>query len=231
MPSNTRTTVILSPSLIQEVGTRLQKTGVKYYILFQLLIKTGIPCSQFLNKKVSDVRGKKTISYCRRNTNVVENIPLDDEMQRELALYTSSMAADSYLFPANSKNTPISIYLFQRRLSSISEELHIPEIRVRSLIKTYQYQEYLKGGVAQKQIKQILHKGSKNRLEAYFGAPLPAADTLLPETFMYDLNRGFQDLLECFQNRHNDLTYPEAQALLSLLDEIKRRKDMLDHSH
>ncbi len=231
MPSNTRTTVILSPSLIQEVGTRLQKTGDKYYILFHLLIKTGIPCSQFLNKKVSDVRGKKTISYCRRNTNIVENFPLDDELQKELALYTSSMTADSYLFPANSKNTPLSIYLFQRRLSGISEELHIPEIRVRSLIKTYQYQEYLKGGAAQKQIKQILHKGSVKRLETYFGVSLPVTDTLLPETYVSDLNIALQELIDRFQTCQNELTYPEAQAMLSLLDEIRRCKDMFDSPH
>ncbi len=172
MKETSKSPAIDSPALIIEIGDRLLKTGVKYYMLYQMLVKTGISCTQLLEKKVSDVQNKETISYYRQKTYQIDYQPLDKDLQREIALYTYSLPADTYLFPSDKKNKPLNIYLMQKRLHEISLELGIPPITVRSLMKTYQYHEYLKDETSQKKIKQILHLYNQEALESYFGIPL-----------------------------------------------------------
>lgn len=216
MSSRVKSTALTSPVLINEVGNKLLQTGDKYYILFRLLIETGIPCVQLLRKKVSHVRNADEITYLRQKTNQLEHHSLSDELKRELALYTSAMSPDSYLFPSDTKNKPLNIVLLQTRLADISRELQVSEITVRSLHKTYQYNEYLKGGTARKRIKQILHLYNEEKIEEYFGVSLQKKDAHSLESMLTMIQKK-QETLSYIIATQQDSTNPSLYQYLEIL--------------
>lgn len=220
MQSMPKSSAIASPELIFEIGKRMLKTGDKYYILYQMLIKTGISCTQLLEKRVSDVRNKSAISYYRQKTNQIEYQSLDEELQRELSLYTHSLPMDAYLFPSNKNNQPLNIYLIQKRLKDISTELQIPIVTVRSLMKTYQYHEYAKGGSRQKRIKHILHLHSTEALESYFGISLPSECNVSCEELVANLNVTHKKLLDAISSNQEGLSNAKKNILASLLQNM-----------
>lgn len=222
MPARTRSTAISSPDLLSEIGKRMLRTGDKYYILFQMLVKTGISCTQLLEKKVSDVRNKDSISYHRQKTNLTAYLPLDEDLKKEIALYTFSMPMDGYLFPANKYNQPLNIYLIQKRLKDISTELQIPEISVRSLMKTYQYNEYIKGGECQKRIKSILHIYSRDALETYFGISLPSEEDITCKELQISMEDIYSKLMETLSHKEGNLTNSQKNEVVSLIQEMEK---------
>lgn len=161
---------IVSSQEEKELGSALRKQGFKYYILYRLMIDTGISLNTALSLVVSDLKDKDCL-FLHNHPNALEEgyiVHLSNPVKKELTLYLEDKPLTSYVFCAQDNVTPLGPTTFRRTLMDCAEKCDMKNITPLSLKKTYMYHRYLKCGNVTT-IRKELSLPSNRHVYEYFG--------------------------------------------------------------
>lgn len=116
--------------------------GERDYIMFLLGVNTGLRVSDLLKLKISDLKGKKTITVKEGKTEKARKIHLTN-IYEELNAYISTLEGTVWLFPSRKGDKPITRIQAYRQLNKASEMVDMPDgIGTHTMRKTFGYWHY-----------------------------------------------------------------------------------------
>lgn len=155
------------------VEKQLKEVNPAYYIIFELMLETGIPLSTCCELKCCDI-DKNAVTFHPTHKHVTRTEPISDKLQKEISQYLDGRNDMSYAF--HQKNAPdkhLHYRTFLGCLESICEKCNInPVITSQTIRKTYIYRLFITGNNIE---KIFALTGIKNIKEIYnyLGLPLP----------------------------------------------------------
>ena len=175
---------ITSSSQEKLIGDYLKYFGSKnnlcYYVMYYLIIETGIKFKQATCLKVNDVKNKNSIDVSFNCTDGYRTVLLSDTMMQRLNELTENKSPDAWLFASSDSGEPITPIAFQNALNSIRKRLKISEpLNITTLRKTYYfhcYQYKLQHGAYKDDDIGYISIHNDEWVEEYLGLKEPSAD-------------------------------------------------------
>ena len=130
---------ITSSIMMNALSDSLAEYKVEYKIMFWLICETDIPYSMLYNRKVSDLKGKKEISYQGYRGQTVFTEPIPEHVRSMLDEFLADKDASEYAFVGSRSGKPINIETFRLALrrSSMLLGYDSPGINLSTLQKTF----------------------------------------------------------------------------------------------
>ena len=106
---------IMSKELEDALGLKLKELGgTVYYLIYRIMIETGMPSTHLLKLKVKDVRGLTTLTinkhYTRTDAPKSRDVELSDTLAEEIDEYIKYKTdEDLFLSCPGTDNTPIAL--------------------------------------------------------------------------------------------------------------------------
>ncbi len=146
---------ITSPVLLELIAKELRSMYEGYYLVFKIMIETGYNLNGLLKCKVRDLKDKSTLSVpTSRKSNYLEDIPISEELQKDLKNYLEDFDEDDYAFTSRFTGKKLHVGTIKKALLSVSKHHGIdPPLTVASIAKTYKYNEVLNGNYVRKHSK------------------------------------------------------------------------------
>ena len=88
-------TRILSKYVIGEIEKELRKMHEEYYVIFKILLETGMPLENIPSLLVSDISGDKIV-YVPSHKNVTRCECISEQLQKEIKDYVKEIHDRSY---------------------------------------------------------------------------------------------------------------------------------------
>lgn len=224
---------ILSPTLENLIGERLKEIDLSFYLIYRLMIETGIPYKALITMQVSDLINASSISYSLKNKENI-TVPFSKKTNKLLQKYLLSKDSGEIAFPNKFKNTPLNQANMKRILENVSEDLGIfPPIQLNSLRKTYHYHDFLKDNDFNR-MKKVLKCQSKRAVLEYFGidtnpySQVGVTNTKLLSLKIKTMNNLFSDTLNFLQTvveepEVSEIVLQQSASLVSTLEtELKQ---------
>lgn len=143
----TPTRPIRSDKIISDLSNDLRKTQEAYYLIFHIILETGIPLRRLLQMKVSDLYKKQKLSYESRHHATTYSVSLSLRLQRELAEFFKGRKGDEAAFTGSRTNKAMYVTAFQKALNASSERLGIsPPANATTLRKTFLHRIVMSDG-------------------------------------------------------------------------------------
>lgn len=133
---------------LEQMKTKLRKTGERNYLLFVFGINVGLRISDILNLKVKDVISpygtmNTHIELKEKKTKKTKRFKINPILAEELKQYVSYMDYNDYLFKSrNGENQPLTRVQAYRILNNVAKKLNLEKIGTHTLRKTFGYHFY-----------------------------------------------------------------------------------------
>ena len=136
---------IRSLSMIHEIEDRLKAKDMKYFIMFEIGVYSGLRISDILRLRVKDVYKREFISIREKKTNKEKRFPINRELKKGLDEYCAGKGQGEFLVPSGQKFTRLKAISSRRAydvLHDTGKELGLEHIGTHSLRKTFGYHFY-----------------------------------------------------------------------------------------
>lgn len=123
----------------------LYRYGVKYFIMFEIGIYSGLRVSDILPLRKEDVWHKTHIKIREKKTGKFKMFVINPELQAVLDPYVKDLRQGDLLVPSNGKfprEKPVSTSMAYKVLRRAGEECHLPGLGTHSMRKTFGYHYY-----------------------------------------------------------------------------------------
>ena len=164
MTTNTNDNVqpITSPEMLSILSDSLERLNPAYAVILKILIETDIPLSRLLEKKVSDIRDRKEITYPgRKHVEIIREEPMSAELQALINEHLKDRSPDDLAFTGISGEKKMHPEVFRLALKNISSICGFnPPATCLMLHKTYLYNTYKVD-----QAKALSHASTVSRKE------------------------------------------------------------------
>ena len=141
----TKITPIQNKQLLESVSTELRNMNEQYYLIFQLILETGMPLEAIPLLKIKDIK-ESPISFMPSHKYVIRSEYLSQQLLKSLRAFAGTRNDDSPAFHAlKDELKPFPVRNFQKALLRVSEILTLdPPITALALRKTYILNVFLK---------------------------------------------------------------------------------------
>lgn len=139
---------ITSQKTIDALSAELRRMKESYYLIFNIMLETGMPLSHVLKSKVSDLYRHPKLTYASRHRTTTYKVPISLRLQRDIAAHLKGHKPDEFAFTAE-KNSSKEMYpvTFQDALARACARLGIsPAVNASSLRKTFIYNTVVNDG-------------------------------------------------------------------------------------
>ncbi len=121
----------------------LKKTDVKYYIMFEIGMGTGLQLQDILKLKVRDVKDRDSLEVFIGTRRVRRVFRFSQELSREIAAYVKDRDPDSWLIVGHaSSGSPLSREQAYRALRQAGSEVGLEAIGAQTMRKTFAWRYY-----------------------------------------------------------------------------------------
>jgi len=135
--------IIKDKEKLEEMEMELLKIGYKNYLMFTIVINTGLSISDILKLKVIDLKNKTLINITDQNTNKINTFRINPMLKVEIDNFIKLMSDEDYLFQSGKKeNQPINSVEAYRVLNIAASTVGLEEIDHHTLRKTFGYWHY-----------------------------------------------------------------------------------------
>lgn len=153
----------------KELGNALRKQGYKYFLLYSLLIDTGLSIQTSLSLLVSDVKGRDSLYVKASNSKTEKTLfPMSKSLINAFEPFLENKPLDSHVFCGRDNVTPLIPAVFSSKLADCAKSCGMEYITPFSLKKTYWYHRYLEIGDVNV-IRKALKLPSNKAVYEYFG--------------------------------------------------------------
>lgn len=129
---------ITSEKVIHDLSEDLRKTQESYYLIFHIILETGMPLKRVLQLKVSDLYRKPKLQYESRHRTTLYSVAISLHLQRELMTFLKGRKSDEIAFTGARSTKGMYVTAFQKALNTSCERLHItPPVNATTLRKTF----------------------------------------------------------------------------------------------
>lgn len=137
---------IKDPETLNAFREALKKNDIKYYIMFEIGVGTGIQLQDILKYRVKDLKGKESIKVCIGARKMERVFELPKELQDTIAEYTKNMKANDYMFRGHKSDAPLTREQAYRAMKSVSVSIGISSIGAQTMRKTFAWNYYHETG-------------------------------------------------------------------------------------
>lgn len=126
-------------SLVVEknLGYEIKEESVSYYLLYRIMIETGISFSQVRLLKVSSFREQSSITYTTRTGSLCKEAFSEDTIAT-IRDYIADKSNDDYMFVNKFNNSPVGATNFKRILDKYAKKIQYPyPVNMAVLKRTY----------------------------------------------------------------------------------------------
>lgn len=127
---------------IEEVKSVLLKRCHRDYLLFVILINTGLRIGDTLPLQVSDVKDKSHITIEEKKTGKKKRLLINQQLREEIDRYIVGMDDNDYLFANKKTNKPITRIQAYRILNEAAAKVGLSEFGTHTGRKTFGYWHY-----------------------------------------------------------------------------------------
>lgn len=121
----------------------LKEVDIKYYIMFQIGIGTGLQLQDILSLKIKDVRGKDEMNVVIGTKKIKNTFKVPETLKIVIEKYTDGKDPDSYLFVGHSTSTkPVSREQAYRVFRSAGHSIGLSSIGAQTMRKTFAWNYY-----------------------------------------------------------------------------------------
>jgi integrase len=126
----------------------LKEVDIKYYIMFELGVGTGLQLQNILSFKVKDVQGKYEINVEIGTRKVKNTFYIPEGLRIVIDRFTNGKNPDSYLFVGHtsSSNKPISREQAYRVFRAAGHSIGLNSIGAQTMRKTFAWKYYKQTG-------------------------------------------------------------------------------------
>lgn len=130
-------TTITSAIVETKLGVEIKKKDLALYILYRILIETGIPYTHLVKRNVGSFRNKKNISYSTKNEGIITESFSDDTLEN-ISIYIEEKDDDELMFPNKHTDSPLHPSCAIRAFNRCAKKIGLSErITPAVLKKTY----------------------------------------------------------------------------------------------
>ena len=134
---------ITSSIVEHKLGVELKKEDLSVYLLYRIIIETGVPYKVLISPPVEFFRDKYCITYSLKNKEKNTGYFSQDTLEN-IKIYTANKKDSDYMFPGRFKNVPMDNTTANRLLKRCSARIgRMEPITTNVLKKTYLYHQYL----------------------------------------------------------------------------------------
>lgn len=137
---------IKDPETLEAFKRALKKANIKYYIMFEIGVGTGIQLQDILKYRVRDLKGKDSLKVQIGTRKMERTFNLSEELQKTIAEYTKNMKANDYMFQGHKLNAPLTREQAYRAMKSVSVSIGISSIGAQTMRKTFAWNYYHETG-------------------------------------------------------------------------------------
>ncbi len=238
-------TRILSRYVIGEIEKELRKMHEEYYVIFKILLETGMPLENIPSLLVSDISGDKIV-YAPSHKNVTRCECISVQLQKEIKDYVKDMGKSSHDLAFTALKSPEHIFPlrnFQNALTRASENIALEQpVTALSIRKTYIYGLYIKTHDIFEVYSRTNCRSVRDVMD-YFCLDIPepkgdylsARDIKFPEDYTTKVqtvnehfSRTFNDTKQSLCDCHNmpQIYYNELDHLLNSIESALERFDV-----
>lgn len=135
---------IRDPELVRDLGEYLKEIDMKFYIMYEIGIYSGLRVSDILKLKVRDVKGKKEIKLREKKTGKEKIFPVNPKLQKELNSYCQDKKPYEFIVP-NKKHIgkPVSREYAYRVIHEAGKYFGLENLGTHTMRKTFGYHFYM----------------------------------------------------------------------------------------
>lgn len=171
-----KSAAIIDKYSLEQIGSDLRNKQEAYYVIFRIILDTGIPLEEIPSLRVCDIN-KNALTFMPIHKGFLRTEQLSEETQAVIKAYVAGKREEDYAFPAKSSDKkPLNIRSFQFALAETSNHFcYDPPITAMSLKKTFIYNLYMHTHDPKK-IYKITGVRSLAQLYEYLGIDAPPKD-------------------------------------------------------
>jgi len=124
----------------------LKKSDIKYYIMFEIGIGTGLQLQDILKYKVKDLRNKTSLQVKIGVRKMERTYDVPEELQEIIRSYTKGMKTSDYMFRGHKSDAPLTREQAYRAMKSVSMSIGISSIGAQTMRKTFAWNYYHETG-------------------------------------------------------------------------------------
>lgn len=139
-------TPIKDEETLQIFEEALKQSDLKYYIMFEIGVGTGLQLQDILKYRVKDLRGKEflTVHIGTRQIELTYRIP--EELQEIIRTYTKELGDEDYVFHGHRPTSPLTREQAYRALKAVSLQVGISSVGAQTMRKTFAWKYYKETG-------------------------------------------------------------------------------------
>lgn len=135
---------IRNKETVKDIGEYLKEKNVKYYVMYEIGIYSGLRISDILKLKIRDVKNKTTIKIREQKTGKEKIFPVNAELEKVLSDYCKDKKAWEYLIPSTHKAAaPVSREYAYRVIREAGRKFGLEHLGTHTLRKTFGYHFYM----------------------------------------------------------------------------------------
>ena len=225
---------------LKQFGEVLKEVDYKYYIMFELVVGTGLQLQDILTFKNKDVTGKKEITVEIGTKNIKNTFKIPEELQKIITDFTKDKDPEAYLILGhNNSNKPVSREQAYRVLRSAGHKIGLNSIGAQTMRKTFAWNYYKETGDIY-YLQNLFNHASPSITYRYIGEKpnvqvvlkkMTAEENERSRYVLYKNGSGkkrltaiideLENIRSNFDNpANNDAFYGKVDCLLTELDEI-----------
>lgn len=121
----------------------LKETDLKYYIMVEIGVGTGLQLQDILALKVKNVKNKDSLTVTIGTKHIERDFVFSDELKEAIAAYTKDKKSNDYLITGfHGKNVPLSREQAYRVLRNAGRKVGISSIGAQTMRKTFAWNYY-----------------------------------------------------------------------------------------
>lgn len=164
-----KTNAISDENKIFAMLSHLKSDNPRNYIMFLLILHTGLRISDILKLKVKDVYKKKEISIRGERANKKTEIALSPKLSVEFNIYCTGRDPEEFIFKSREgKNKPIDRTQAYRIINKTAKAFGISNVGCHSLRKTFGIKYYEKYGDLE-ELRKIFNHSNSGITSRYIG--------------------------------------------------------------
>ncbi len=172
----------------------LKEIDLKYYIMFEIGVGTGMQLQDILKLKNKDVRGKESITAQIGTKKIERVLTFDPELQKIINDYTEGKNPDNYLIIGQARTgEPLSREQAYRALKRAGKSVGLSSIGAQTMRKTFAWRYYKTSGDIY-YLQSLLNHASPSITFRYIGEK-PNVEVMLKKMTAEENERSRMNLL------------------------------------
>ncbi len=132
---------------LNEFREKLKELDLKYYIMFEIGIGTGLQLQEILKMKNKDITGKNSITVTIGTKGIEREFKISPALKQTISDYTKDKDPDGYLITGHaSSSAPLSREQAYRVFKSVGRSMGISSIGAQTMRKTFAWRYYKETG-------------------------------------------------------------------------------------